>query len=215
MSPYQEDGPVVTATKTRKDLDKAAKSKEICFGGSLKLARRRNERHSERLAQMMRPPKPRGSVTSGSHEGHRTFEEGFLPSRARTHLKLAFSYFFSYFNRDVFGLRPGPEEDLQSQGRSSTPGRRSPPTEAKSRHHRKNGKLCPSPCLPSLTARDSLSWSGSCVCSRSGPCLAEPGGTLTSDQISRSVVSDSLRPRVSQHANVRTGKMKHTTLSVL
>ena len=104
LSPYQEDGPVVTATKTRKGLDKAAKSKEICSGRSLKLARRRNERHSERLAQMMRPPKPRGSVTSGSHEGHRAFEEGFLPSRARTHLKLAFSYFFSYFNRDVFGL---------------------------------------------------------------------------------------------------------------
>ena len=57
MSPYQEDGPVVMATKTEKGLDKAAKSKEICLGGSLKLARRRNERDSERLAKKMRPPK--------------------------------------------------------------------------------------------------------------------------------------------------------------
>lgn len=104
LSPYQEDGPVVMATKTRKDLDEAANSKEICLGRSLKLACRRNERLSERLAQMMRPPKPRGSVTSSSHEGHRAFEEGFLPSMAKSHPKLAFGYFFSYFNRDIFGL---------------------------------------------------------------------------------------------------------------
>ena len=104
MSPYQEDGPVVMAVKTGKGLDKAAKSKEICLGRSLKLARRRNERDSERLAKKMRPPKPRGSITSSSREAHRAFEEGFLPSRARTHPKLDFSYFFSYFNRDIFGL---------------------------------------------------------------------------------------------------------------
>ena len=104
LSPYQEDGPVVMAAKTGKGLDKAAKSKEICLGRSLKLARRRNERDSERLAKKMRPPKPRGSITSSSREAHRAFEEGFLPSRARTHPKLAFSYFFSYFNRDIFGL---------------------------------------------------------------------------------------------------------------
>lgn len=42
------------ATKTRKDLDEAANSKEICLGRSLKLACRRNERLM-RLAQMMRP----------------------------------------------------------------------------------------------------------------------------------------------------------------
>ena len=95
---------MVMAAKTGKGLDKAAKSKEICLGRSLKLARRRNERDSERLAKKMRPPKPRGSITSSSREAHRAFEEGFLPSRARTHPKLAFSYFFSYFNRDIFGL---------------------------------------------------------------------------------------------------------------
>lgn len=101
LSPYQEDGPVVMATKTEKGLDKAAKSKEICLGGSLKLARRRNERDSERLAKKMRPPK---ALLAAAREAHRAFEEGFLPSRARIHPKLAFSYFFSYFNRDIFGL---------------------------------------------------------------------------------------------------------------
>lgn len=102
LSPYQEDGPAVMATKTGKGLDKAAKSKEICLGRSLKLARRRNERNSKRLAKKMRPPKPCGSITSSSPEAHRAFEEGFLPSRARTNPKLAFSYFFSYFNRYIW-----------------------------------------------------------------------------------------------------------------
>lgn len=51
---------------------------------------------------------------------------------------------------------------------------------------RKEGKLCPLfSCLPTLTARHSLTWSGSCEYSRNSACSAKPRVTLIWKQAER------------------------------